>query len=91
MPDALRTAFLSYRAFTQDASDNRELVKKQGKSKVRSMILSGERSVIAEEAEEMAREMYENVQHGTVENSGHFLAEENPEDFVRKVLRFIEG
>jgi pimeloyl-ACP methyl ester carboxylesterase len=91
MPDALRAAFLSYRAFTQDASDNREWVKKQGKSKVRSMILSGERSFIAEEAEEMAREMYENVQHGTVENSGHFLAEENPEDFVRKVLRFIEG
>lgn len=91
MPDALRVAFLSYRAFAQDASDNREWVNKQGKSKVRSMILSGERSFIAEEAEEMAREMYENVRHGTVANSGHFLAEENPEDFVRKVLGFIEG
>lgn len=91
VPDALRCAFLSYRAFKTDAKHNREWRKKDGKVKVRSMILSGDHSFIASEAERMAKEMYEDVKHGTVENSGHYLAEENPESFVKEVLEFIEA
>ncbi|KPI40234.1 Soluble epoxide hydrolase [Cyphellophora attinorum] len=91
MPDALRCAFLSYRAFTQDGKDNLDWLNQNGKSKVRSMIMSGDHSFIAAEAEGMAREMYETVHHATVEDSGHFLAEENPTDFVRKVLQFVQA
>jgi hypothetical protein len=38
----------------------------------------------------MVWKMYENVEVAVVEESGHYLAEENPEDFVRKVLAFVE-
>lgn len=91
MADALRCAFLSYRAFETDAFDNEDWREKHGKVKVRSMILSGDRSFIAAEAEGMANEMYEDVKHGLVEDSGHYLAEENPESFVKEVLNFIEA
>lgn len=90
MPDALRCAFLSYRAFTEDAKHNREWKAQNGKVNVRSMILSGDHSFIAEAAEAMAKEMYENVRHGTVKDSGHYLAEENPDSFVEEVVKFIE-
>ena len=51
--------------------------------------LSGEKSFVAEDAVELAKEMYEDVKKGLVEGSGHWLAEEHPEDFVRKVMGFI--
>lgn len=91
VPDALRCAFLSYRAFTEDGKHNREWLQQNGKVKVRAMILSGDHSFIASEAESMAKEMYENVKVGTVKDSGHYLAEENPESFVEEVLAFVEA
>lgn len=91
VPDALRCAFLSYRAFTEDGKHNREWLKQNGKVKVRAMILSGDCSFIASEAEGMAKEMYENIKVGTVKDSGHYLAEENPESFVKEVLAFVEA
>ena len=90
MPGALRCGFNCYRMFELDAQHNREWLKDQGKVKVKSMILNGDCSFIAKGAVPMAKEMYENVTEGLVENSGHWLAEENPLDFVTKVLKFIE-
>ena len=91
MPDALRCAFFSYRAFEMDAEDNRRWLKEKGKVSVRNMVLSGGGSWAVDGAEDMAREMFEGVQVGVVESSGHYLAEENPEGFVREVLKFIEA
>lgn len=76
--------------FETDAVHNQEWLKKNGKVEVRSMILSGEHVFMTASALEMASEMYSNVERGIVEGSGHWLAEENPEDFVRKVLGFVE-
>lgn len=83
MPDALRCAFLNYRAFAEDAKHNREWLKRDGKVKVRNLILSGDHSFIATEARGMAEEMFGNVKVSTVKDSGHYLAEENPEGFRR--------
>jgi pimeloyl-ACP methyl ester carboxylesterase len=67
------------------------VVEADGKVKVRNMILSGDHSFIATEALGMAEEMFENVKVGTVKESGHYLAEENPEGFVDEVLAFVES
>lgn len=90
MPGAIRSAFHVYRMFDTDAVHNQEWLKKGGKVEVRSMILSGEHVFMTAGALEMASEMYSNVEMGIVEGSGHWLAEENPKDFVRKVLGFVE-
>ncbi|KAL2444366.1 hypothetical protein ABEF95_016433 [Exophiala dermatitidis] len=90
-PDALRCAFLTYRAFETDAQHNRKWRDEAGKVKVRAMVLSGSGSLFVDVAGDMAREFYDNLTVGVVADSGHYLAEENPEGFVREVLRFIEA
>ena len=90
MPGAIRCAFLVYRMFEEDARQNREWLRKGGKVGVRAMIMSGEGCFMTAQALDMASEMYSNVKRGIVEASGHWLAEENPEGFVREVLGFIE-
>ena len=91
MPGALRAAFSTYAAFEEDADHNRQWLKEQGKVKVRSLVLSGAGSFIAEEAENMGVEFYEDTRHVAVEGSGHWIAEEQPDSFVKEVLKFIEG
>lgn len=54
------------------------------------MVMSGEYVFMTAKALEMASEMYGNVEKGAVEGCGHYLAEENPEGFVTKVLDFVE-
>lgn len=89
-PDALRCAFLTYRAFETDAQHNRKWREENGKVRVKNMVLSGEKSFLAPDAEKMANEFYENVRVGLVPDSGHYLSEENPEGFVTEVVNFIE-
>ena len=89
-PGSLRCSFQVYKIFETDKVHNLSWKEKTGKVKTRAMILSGGASFIQENALEMAEEMYAHVEHGVVEDSGHYLAEENPEDFVSKVLDFVE-
>ncbi|KAL8719797.1 MAG: hypothetical protein Q9225_003232 [Loekoesia sp. 1 TL-2023] len=90
-PGAMRAAFNVYRAFEEDKVDNQQLLKEKGKVKVRTMLLGGDSTFPMLRAESMGREVDENLVVETVEGSGHWIAEENPEGFVRKVLGFIEG
>lgn len=90
-PGAMRAGFNVYRAFEEDKVDNQRWLKEKGKVKVRAMVLSGEETFHVLGAESMAREVDEDVVVGVVEGSGHWIAEENPEGFVEKVLRFIEA
>lgn len=89
-PGAMRSGFEVYRAFHQDAEDNRKWVKKNGKCKVPSMSLNGDGSFLAVIAQEQNDEMYEATEISTVNGSGHWCAEENPLDFVKKVLMWVE-
>jgi pimeloyl-ACP methyl ester carboxylesterase len=41
------------------------------------------------EAKLMANEIYDNVEVGEVEESGHYIAEENPSSFCQKILAFV--
>ncbi|KAJ5973246.1 microsomal epoxide hydrolase [Penicillium waksmanii] len=89
MPDAMRCAFFTYSAFEIDAQHNRAWLQQNGKVTTRNMILSGDRSWAAEGAKQMAEEMYHDPKVGIVQNSGHYLAEENPAGFVEQVIGFI--
>lgn len=90
-PGAMRAGFNVYRAFEEDKVDNLRWSAEKGKVRVRAMLLSGEGTFEALGSEEAAREVDEDVRVGKVEGSGHWIAEENPEGFVREVLGFIES
>lgn len=89
-PGAMRCGFDVYRGFHQDCVDNRDLLKKNGKCPVPSQTLNGEGSFLAGIASDMNSEMYTTSTSATVANSGHWCAEENPDDFTHKVLTFID-
>ena len=89
-PDSLRSGFFVYKMFDTDGVHNQKWLKTNGKVEVRTMILSGEHCFMTAGALEMASEMYSNVEQGIVEGAGHWLAEENPQGFVKKVLGFVE-
>ena len=89
-PGALRAAFATYAAFESDAVDNRNWRERDGKVGVRSMVLSGEKSLHVAGAISMAREFYQDPEWDVVKGAGHYIAEENPEDFVAKVKGFLE-
>lgn len=89
-PGGMRAGFDVYRAFHQDAKDNRALVQKNGKCKVPSMSLNGEKSFLAGIASEQNDEMYETLATGIVAGSGHWCAEENPASFVKEVLGWVK-
>lgn len=90
-PDALRCAFITYRAFEMDAEQNRRWREELGKINLKNMVLSGSETMHAPAAEAMAKEYYDNVQVGIVRDSEHYLAEENPQGFISELLRFIES
>lgn len=90
MPGALRCGFTVYESFETDKVHNRDWLNNNGKIVPRAMILSGEHSFIAEVAQGMASEFYKNVKHELVAGAGHWIAEENPVDFIEKVLGFVE-
>ncbi|KAI9687504.1 MAG: hypothetical protein M1822_002114 [Bathelium mastoideum] len=87
---AMRCAFGLYRAFETDKQENSEWKEKYRKCKVPALGLSGDESAHRLEAKDMVEEMYENVEVAEIERSGHYVAEENPEDFARKVIAFVE-
>ena len=89
-PGAARCGFGLYRAFETDKEENLERRRRHGKCKVPALALSGDRSQHRLEAREMVEEMYETVDVAEIEDSAHYVAEENPKDFVEKVLAFLK-
>jgi pimeloyl-ACP methyl ester carboxylesterase len=91
-PGALRCSFEVYRAFEEDARENRENLRLKGKCTRPVLILSGSQSRHVHEAREMVNEVYAGeIQIDEIEDSGHYIAEENPDGFVQAVLAFINS
>ncbi|KAI1386828.1 soluble epoxide hydrolase [Hypoxylon trugodes] len=91
-PGAMRCAFEVYRAFEQDAKECEEWISSYGKLSLPALCMSGDQSRHLDDAAKMFAEVH---QRGTYEvvaipESGHYIAEENPEMFVAEALRFIE-
>ncbi|KAH7311253.1 Alpha/Beta hydrolase protein [Stachybotrys elegans] len=90
-PGALRAAFRTYAAFLEDADECAKWVS-DGKCKVPALGLSGGMSRHKEAAPQMMAEVHEEGTYKVVDvaDSGHWIAEENPDGFVKAVVGFIE-
>ncbi|KAI1375705.1 soluble epoxide hydrolase [Hypoxylon crocopeplum] len=91
-PGAMRCAFELYRAFEQDAKECEEWISAYGKLSIPALCLTGARSRHLDHAAKMFAEVHQKDTYEVVAvpESGHYIAEENPEGFVRETLRFIE-
>jgi pimeloyl-ACP methyl ester carboxylesterase len=88
---ALRCALNVYRAFERDAVQNKQRVKEKGKCNVRCLTLWGAASWMGrEEAMKMSMEYYQGAAYAEVEESGHWIAEEQPLRFVDAVLEWLD-
>ncbi|PVH96172.1 alpha/beta-hydrolase [Periconia macrospinosa] len=90
-PGAIRAGINVYRAFEKDAEENRKWLRENGKLTVPAMGMVGKESFLAASTESMLKEVHEGSKVDTflVEESSHYIAEENPESFIKGVLGFV--
>jgi pimeloyl-ACP methyl ester carboxylesterase len=88
-PGAMRAGFEVYRAFDRDAADNRGVLARNGKLSVPVLAVGGAISTSGPLVEEMMREVADDVTGVRVARTAHWVAEENPDAFVRAVLEFL--
>lgn len=90
-PGAMQAGFELYRAFDQDAADNRAALKRDGKLNMPVLGLGGAASPLGAIADEMLREVAEDVTATQISNAGHWIAEEQPNAFIEAVLNFARA
>lgn len=90
-PGAMRAGLELYRAFEQDAVDNRELLRRNGKLEIPTLALGGAISNSGPLLEEMMREVAENVTAARVPDTGHWVPEENPQALLEMLLHFLSS
>jgi pimeloyl-ACP methyl ester carboxylesterase len=88
-PGAMRAGFELYRAFDQDAADNRAALERDGRLTVPVLAVGGDISTSGALVEEMMREVAEHVTGVRVPRTAHWVPEENPDAFVRALLDFL--
>ncbi|OBH10258.1 hypothetical protein A9X03_03195 [Mycobacterium sp. E1715] len=89
-PGAMRAGLELFRAFEQDASDNRRILAEQGKLTLPVLGLGGTASFFVPIAEAMLSEVADNVTVRPIQDSGHWIAEEQPETLLSCLREFIE-
>jgi pimeloyl-ACP methyl ester carboxylesterase len=87
-PGAMHAGFEQFKAFDQDAIDNKAFVA-EGKLTMPVLAVGGEKSFGPTMAVVM-RAAATNVQEGIVPNSGHWVMEENPGATIALVMGFLE-
>ena len=90
-PGAMRAGFEVYRAFGQDGEDNRRMLAENGMLTVPVLALGGAISTTGAVIEEMANEVATDVTAARIPETGHWIAEENPQAVVRELLDFAGG
>lgn len=89
-PGAMRAGFELYRAFAQDAIDNSAFISK-GRLKMPVLSVTGEGSHFTRIMPGMMAEVAEHWEHVIIRHSGHWIAEENPEDLAANMLVFFKN
>jgi pimeloyl-ACP methyl ester carboxylesterase len=89
-PGAMRAGFALYRAFNQDADDNRDSLRLYGKLTVPVLAVGGETSTTGPLVEEMMREVADNVTAVRIPQTAHWIPEENPSALTAALLEFLE-
>lgn len=88
-PGAMRAGFELYRAFDQDAEDNREALRRHGKLAIPVLAIGGAISTSGAVVEEMMREVADDVTGLRVPETAHWIPEERPQAVVDALLRFL--
>jgi pimeloyl-ACP methyl ester carboxylesterase len=89
-PTAIHNAFSGqFAAFAQDAVDNQQLIAK-GRLKMPVLAIGGDHSYGAHLAAEVAFAA-SNVRAAVIEDSGHWIMEEQPEQAMTVILAFLRG
>lgn len=88
MAGAMRAGFELYRAFDQDAADNRAAVASDGKLAMPVLAVGGERSTSGAFVEEMMCEVASDVTGVVVPGTAHWIPEEDPDAFLEALLSF---
>jgi pimeloyl-ACP methyl ester carboxylesterase len=86
---AMRAGFEVYRAFDQDARDNREALERNGRLTVPVLAVGGAMSTSGPLVEEMMREVAENVTGAIIPGTAHWVPEEQPAAFAEALLAFL--
>lgn len=89
-PGAMRAGFELYRTFDQDAADNREALRRNGKLAMPVLAVGGATSTSGPLVEEMMREVAQDVTGLRVPESAHWIPEENPTTLTTGLLRFLK-
>ncbi|TCR70998.1 alpha/beta hydrolase [Rhizobium sp. BK376] len=88
-PGAMRAGLELFRAFEQDAEDNRRILTEKGKLKMPVLGLGGTASFFLPIAEQMLLEVAEKVTVRPIEDCGHWIAEEQPERLLQQLREFV--
>ncbi len=88
-PGAMRAGFELYRAFDQDAEDNRAALAAAGKLTIPVLAVGGEKSTSGALVEAMMGEVGESVKGVIIPGTAHWVPEEQPEAFVKALLDFM--
>jgi pimeloyl-ACP methyl ester carboxylesterase len=89
-PGAMRAGFEAYRAFDQDAADNRAALERNGRLAIPVLAVGGMISTTGPLMEEMLREVADDVTGVRIPSTAHWIPEENPSDFVAALLTFAK-
>jgi len=88
-PDALRAGFSYYRALDEDVAHNEALLKK-GKLAMPVLALGGGKSFgRGPDTLDSMQRVATNVRGGVIEDCGHWMQEEQPEQVTKAVLEFF--
>ena len=85
---AMRAGFELYRAFDQDAQDNKAALKKKGRLTMPVLALGGTSSFFLPIAKPMLAEVAKHVTVAPIPDAGHWIAEENPKALLAELLSF---
>lgn len=89
-PGAFRALLEIYRALPQDAADNAAILAAKGKLKMPVLALGGDKAFgRGMECIESLRRVADNVRGGLVKDSGHWVAEEQPEFLTDELLKLF--
>jgi pimeloyl-ACP methyl ester carboxylesterase len=91
MPGGIRGAVEPYRTFAQDATDNLDLLKRNGKLTIPVLAMGGSLGTFGGLVEGMLKEVAETVIGRRIPRTSHWIAEENPEGFIEALLPFVES
>lgn len=85
----MRAGFNLYRGFHQDAEDNKRWWREHGKCDIPALSLAGAESSLGAVGDRQSEEAFEQHETAEISNAGHWVAEENPEEYIQVIIEWL--